>query len=176
MKKLNTEEKRKKESDIFDVIDIQKSKPFPWIIVIENKTCSEVFDVPIFNFDHEKQDKLIYKCGLSGTNYNEMLRNIDCITVPTTEIDKIMIDATCGYSLFVQMQLNNEIRIEHKKYDSSTKGRKYDTMINPHQYQQSIIVVDGFENEIISREMNIYLKRILPLTTIVFSIYPKEIE
>jgi len=77
----------------------------PYVINLKNTTDEKLYDVNIFDFNFENQNKIKYEFGYKAITYKQFIRTLEFPTV--CEIDYIKIWSQHGYKVYQERQINN---------------------------------------------------------------------
>jgi hypothetical protein len=152
----------------------QKVSNTPWCIRIRNLTDEKLYDVKVFDFEHEKQRKIEYSSSTYNISYNELLRRIASYGVKMFDVVLLNHFVICDYAKFQLKQLccgidstikdTNGFEIRHKNY----------FMIDPYQQQTSVC---NLETKFpLSVESNLHYEYLMPETEIKLFLYPEVID
>jgi hypothetical protein len=162
---------------------IAKSKPIqnlaPYTIRVKNLTDEKLYDVDLFNYEHEKQKKIEYSC-IHGVSYGYFLRILASYDKPSELIKAMRFSAFCDYSKFQNKQLRTCIRTIYTKLDgcSSSIPTEIAIYMNAYQQQGNIIDVPIIGNQTIkfSNQLQLRLDYLMPESEMVISLFPVKID
>jgi hypothetical protein len=162
---------------------ISKSKPIqnlaPYTIRIKNLTDEKLYDVDLFNYEHEKQKKIEYSC-VHGVSYEYFLRILASYDKPSELIKMMRFSAFCDYAKFQNKQLKTCIRTIITKLDGCSASIPTEIAIymNAYQMQGSIIDVPISDNQRIkfSNQLQLRLDYLMPETEMVIHLFPVKID
>jgi hypothetical protein len=162
---------------------IAKSKPIqnlaPYTIRVKNLTDEKLYDVDLFNYEHEKQKKIDYSC-IHGVSYEYFLRILASYDKPSELIKAMRFSAFCDYSKFQNKQLRTCIRTIYTKLDgcSSSIPTEIAIYMNAYQQQGNIIDVPIIGNQTIkfSNQLQLRLDYLMPESEMVISLFPVKID
>lgn len=147
-------------------------------IVLENLTDDKIYGVDLFNYEHDKQDKIKYYCQLSIVSYNKLLRHLSALQNAEEEINLIRFHFLCDYKKFERKQGGSKIEFIYadcKGFSASTTFK----ISNYFQYDQvqSNIIDMPFDNpKSIDNKLQLRLEYLMPDTKIFISIFTKKIS
>jgi hypothetical protein len=162
---------------------VAKSKPIqnlaPYTIRVKNLTDEKLYDVDLFNYEHEKQKKIKYSC-IHGVSYEYFLRILASYDKPSELIKAMRFSAFCDYSKFQNKQLRTCIRTIYTKLDgcSSSIPTEIAIYMNAYQMQGNIIDVPIIGNQTIkfSNQLQLRLDYLMPETEMVIHLFPVKID
>jgi hypothetical protein len=162
---------------------VSKSKPIqnlaPYTIRVKNLTDEKLYDVDLFNYEHEKQKKIEYSC-IHGVSYEYFLRILASYDKPSELIKAMRFSAFCDYSKFQNKQLRTCIRTIYTKLDgcSSSIPTEIAIYMNAYQQQSNIIDVPLTDNQRInfSNQLQLRLDYLMPETEMVIHLFPVKID
>jgi hypothetical protein len=162
---------------------VTKSKPIqnlaPYTIRVKNLTDEKLYDVDLFNYEHEKQKKIDYSC-IHGVSYEYFLRILASYDKPSELIKAMRFSAFCDYSKFQNKQLRTCIRTIYTKLDgcSSSIPTEIAIYMNAYQQQGNIIDVPIIGNQTIkfSNQLQLRLDYLMPESEMVISLFPVKID
>jgi len=162
---------------------VTKSKPIqnlaPYTIRVKNLTDEKLYDVDLFNYEHEKQKKIEYSC-IHGVSYEYFLRILASYDKPSELIKAMRFSAFCDYSKFQNKQLRTCIRTIYTKLDgcSSSTPTEIAIYMNAYQQQGNIIDVPIIGNQTIkfSNQLQLRLDYLMPESEMVISLFPVKID
>jgi hypothetical protein len=162
---------------------IAKSKPIqnlaPYTIRVKNLTDEKLYDVDLFNYEHEKQKKIEYSC-IHGVSYEYFLRILASYNKPIELIKMMRFSAFCDYSKFQNKQLRTCIRTIYTKLDGCSASTPTEIAIymNAYQQQGNIIDVPITDNQRIkfSNQLQLRLDYLMPETEMIIHLFPVKID
>jgi hypothetical protein len=162
---------------------IAKSKPIqnlaPYTIRVKNLTDEKLYDVDLFNYEHEKQKKIEYSC-IHGVSYEYFLRILASYNKPIELIKMMRFSAFCDYSKFQNKQLRTCIRTIYTKLDGCSASTPTEIAIymNAYQQQGNIIDVPITDNQKIkfSNQLQLRLDYLMPETEMIIHLFPVKID
>lgn len=157
------------------------SKEFlmPYSFHIKNLTDEKLYDVDLFNYDHEKQNKVAYSCT-NGVDYNMFLRFLSSLNEPTEGVNLLRLVAVCDYQKFKAKQLRSCISVIYQE----PKGRMISTPIqsgihlSAYQQQSDIIEIPLKDSNKIKlfNQLQLRFSYLMPEAEMHISIFPKKIN
>jgi hypothetical protein len=143
----------------------------PFVIKIKNNTDEKIYNVKLFNYEHEKQSKLKYEHnGIGDTNYNDLLRHISRINEGQMQIGITYLIVSCDYPKFKEKQLYSQFKMIHTDLNKGISSSCKDIFnIDPYQNQDIGIFKDVYE---FSNRLQIEFDFIMPETDIIIQLYP----
>jgi len=157
----------------------KKETLLPYQIRIKNLTDEKLYDVDLFNYEHEKQKKIEYSC-IHGVSYEYFLRLLASYSEPIELIKMMRFSAFCDYSKFQNKQLRTFIRTIYTKLDGCSEyiTTAISNYMNPYQQQSNIIEVLLVDEQRIkfSNQLQLRLDYLMPETEIVITIFPSKIN
>jgi hypothetical protein len=162
---------------------LSKSNPIenlaPYTIRVKNLTDEKIYDVDLFNYEHEKQKKIEYSC-VHGVSYEYFLRILASYDKPSELIKMMRFSAFCDYHKFQNKQLRNCIRTIYTKLDGCSASIPTEIAIymNAYQMQGNIIDVPISDNQRIkfSNQLQLRLDYLMPETEMVIHLFPVKID
>jgi hypothetical protein len=162
---------------------VAKSKPIknlaPYTIRVKNLTDEKLYDVDLFNYEHEKQKKIEYSC-IHGVSYEYFLRILASYNKPIELIKMMRFSAFCDYSKFQNKQLRTCIRTIYTKLDGCSASTPTEIAIymNAYQQQGNIIDVPITDNQRIkfSNQLQLRLDYLMPETEMIIHLFPVKID
>jgi hypothetical protein len=158
-------------------IVVKKEEIRPYQIRIKNLTDEKLYDVDLFNYKHEKQNKIEYSCGM-GVDYDKFLRILASNTLSEERVDLFRINAWCDYPKFRNKQLNSCLHTIYEEpngnYSSSPTG--LGIYFSVYQQQSDIIDVrvDSLKIQL-NNLLQLRLSYLMPETEMVITIFPSKI-
>jgi hypothetical protein len=157
----------------------KKESLLPYQIRIKNLTDEKLYDVDLFNYEHEKQNKIAYSC-VHGVSYEYFLRILASYDKPSELIKMMRFSAFCDYAKFQNKQLRTCIRTIITKLDGCSASIPTEIAIymNAYQQQGNIIDVPITDNERIkfSNQLQLRLDYLMPETEMVIHLFPVKID
>jgi len=161
----------------FDSNKTSKNSP-PYTIRVKNLTDEKLYNVDLFNYEHEKQKKIEYSC-IHGVSYEYFLRLLASYNEPIELIKMMRFSAFCDNSKFQNKQLRTFIRTIYTKLDGCSEyiTTAISNYMNPYQQQSNIIEVPLIDEQRIkfSNQLQLRLDYLMPETEIVITIFPSKI-
>jgi hypothetical protein len=162
---------------------VAKSKPIqnlaPYTIRVKNLTDEKLYDVDLFNYEHEKQKKIEYSC-VHGVSYEYFLRILASYDKPSELIKMMRFSAFCDYAKFQNKQLRTCIRTIITKLDGCSASIPTEIAIymNAYQQQGNIIDVPITDNQRIkfSNQLQLRLDYLMPESEMVIHLFPVKID
>jgi hypothetical protein len=162
---------------------VAKSKPIqnlaPYTIRVKNLTDEKLYDVDLFNYEHEKQKKIEYSC-VHGVSYEYFLRILASYDKPSELIKMMRFSAFCDYSKFQNKQLRTCIRTIITELDGCSASIPTEIAIymNAYQQQGNIIDVPITDNQRIkfSNQLQLRLDYLMPESEMVIHLFPVKID
>jgi hypothetical protein len=160
-------------------IGVKKELLFPYQIRIKNLTDEKLYDVDLFNYEHEKQDKVEYSCGIMGVSYNMFLRHLSALSEPKEQVDLLRISALCDYAKFKSKQLNCRLDTIYEQVNGCSESvpTNIGMYFSPHQFQSDIIdinLTDGYKIKLFN-QLQLRLSYLMPETEMIIKIFPSKI-
>lgn len=177
--KKNNEEISFEFESIEGVNDEYKDFLLPYSIHVKNLTDEKLYDVDLFNYDHEKQNKVAYSCT-NGVDYNMFLRFLSSLNEPTERVNLLRLVAVCDYQKFKAKQLRSCISVIYQE----PKGRMISTPIqsgihlSAYQQQSDIIEIPLKDlNKIkLFNQLQLRLSYLMPEAEMHITIFPQKIN
>lgn len=169
------------ESIANDLIKLEKQKEtlLPYCFHLKNLTDEKLYDVDLFNYNHEKQNKIAYSCT-NGVPYERFLRFLSSLNEAREEIILMRFVAVCDYGKFRQKQLNccvHHINEEPNGRSVSTPNNLY---INFSAYQQQSDIIDvplnGRSTIKLFNQLQLRLSYLMPEAEVFITIFPSKID
>jgi len=145
----------------------------PYIIHIKNLTDEKIYDVKLFDYEYEKQNKLKYSCPISSVEYAQILRTLIGENEPRIEIGTIRAIAFCDYAKFKIKQINCEFNIINKDINGSESWIPDRFIIDTYQQQEAISVKSGLKIKFYNK-LQIQLAFLMPETEMTIYLFPKS--
>jgi hypothetical protein len=151
----------------------------PYTIHIKNLTDEKLYDVDLFNYEHEKQKKIKYSCT-HGVSYEYFLRLLASYNKPSESIRMMRFYAFCDYHKFQQKQLRSCIRSITTTLDgrSASIPNNIAIYMNAYQQQGNIIEVPLTDKQQIklSNELQLRLDYLMPESEMTINLFPVKID
>ena len=158
-------------------IGVKKEQMNPYQIRIKNLTDEKLYDVDLFNYKHDKQNKIEYSCGM-GVDYDKFLRILASNTLSEERVDLFRINAWCDYPKFRNKQLNSCLHTIYEEPNgiSSSCPTGLGIYFSAYQMQSDIIDVrvDSLKIQL-NNLLQLRLSYLMPETEMVFTIFPSKI-
>ena len=158
-------------------IGVKKEQLNPYQIRIKNLTDEKLYDVDLFNYKHDKQNKIEYSCGM-GVDYDKFLRILASNTLSEERVDLFRINAWCDYPKFRNKQLNSCLHTIYEEPNgiSSSCPTGLGIYFSAYQMQSDIIDVrvDSLKIQL-NNLLQLRLSYLMPETEMVFTIFPSKI-
>ena len=176
MAKTDKNIKRKKNVKVItksraDYFQEKMNSSSPFIITIRNLTDEKLFDVKLLDYEHEKQKKIGYFNGYTGTNYNDVLRYLQSARA---EIYQIYQFVSGDYQKFLNRQLH--IVLQHITYDCNRNEESHSIpfLIDPYQMKENCSVTNVKDCPI-SFNSNLILSYLMPEVEVKLMLFPSKI-
>lgn len=157
----------------------KKESLLPYQIRIKNLTDEKLYDVDLFNYEHEKQKNIEYSC-IHGVSYEYFLRLLSSYNEPIELIKMMRFSALCDYSKFANKQLRTCIYTIYTKLDGCSEyiTTELSPYINAYQPQSNIIEVPLLDKQRIkfSNQLQLRLSYLMPETEIIITIFSTKIK
>lgn len=157
--------------------EVKKESLFPYQIHIKNLTDEKLYDVDIFNYEHDKQRKIEYSCT-NGVPYERFLRSLSSNCLSEEKVDLFRLMAWCDYAKFQNKQLNCCLHTIYEKPNGnySSVPTHVGIYFSAYQQQSSIVDVknDGLKIQL-NNELQLRLSYLMPETEITITIFPSKI-
>ena len=150
---------------------IDKQTLSPYCFILKNNTESKLENVKLFDFEHEKQDKISYMCGTGEITYNDILR---ILLVEKAEIYFSQIIPKCDYEKYRMRQLQCGIEVHSLNGRGEGLFQKFQFIIDSKAINfttSRLAQVGNFTIGNIARNP-IYINYIMPETEIIIYFYP----
>lgn len=152
----------------------------PYSIRVKNLTDEKLYDVDLFNYEHEKQKKIEYSSCNHGVTYEYFLRILSSWNQAIEEIKTIRFSAFCDYPKFQQKQLQTCLRIIRTNpngFSASVPNNLF-VHFSAYQMQGNIIDVQFTDNDKIKlfNQLQLRLDYLMPETEILIHIFPVKID
>lgn len=166
----------------FKVSDFVGDKPkeslIPYQVRIKNLTDEKLYDVDLFNYEHEKQNKIAYSCGM-GVEYNRFLRFLSALSEAKEQVVLLRFQVWCDYPKFRSKQLNCCLHkiITNPNGNMQSVPLQVGNYLSPYQQQSDIIdILMTDDNKIeLFNELQLRLSYLMPETEMIITIYPSTI-
>jgi len=143
-----------------------------YVVRIQNLTDEKLYDVKVFDFEHEKQNKIKYSTSM-GSSYNQLLMVIDSIIKPKGKIVKLLNYASCDYEKFQGKQVECDIRLFKNSPNGEFMSERKTFTIDLYQQQPFRAVLNDIEFDFF-RETNLVYEYLMPETKAVLTIYVRS--
>jgi hypothetical protein len=157
-------------------IGVKKEELRPYQIRIKNLTDEKLYDVDLFNYKHEKQNKIEYSCGM-GVDYDKFLRILASNRLSEERVDLFRINAWCDYPKFRNKQLNSCLHTIYEEPNgiSSSCPTGLGIYFSAYQMQSDIIDVrvDSLKIQL-NNLLQLRLSYLMPETEMVITIFPSK--
>ena len=156
----------------------KKESLLPYQIRIKNLTDEKLYDVDLFNYEHEKQNKIAYSCGM-GVEYNRFLRFLSVLSEAKEKVTLLRFQVWCDYPKFRIKQLNCCLHTIYQEPNGCMQSvpLQVGNYFSPHQQQSDIIdipMTDGDKIELFN-ELQLRLSYLMPETEMIITIFPSII-
>jgi hypothetical protein len=156
----------------------RKKSLLPYQIRIKNLTDEKLYDVDLFNYEHEKQNKIAYSCGM-GVEYNSFLGFLSALSEAKEQVKLLRVQVWCDYPKFRSKQLNSCLHriIQNPNGCLESVPLQVGNYLSPYQQQSDIIDIPMTdENKIeLFNELQLRLSYLMPETEIIITLYPSTI-
>jgi len=167
---------KKKPSEIHDYIsplsEIHDSS-LPILINIKNLTDEKLYDVKLFDYEFEKQEKIAYSCPITTVEYSDILRGLSSENKSEKVIKMIYATAFCDYKKFQNKQITCEFFEQYTSIYGRKISKPHRFLIDPFQQQDAISLIDDLEIKFCN-ELQIQLAYLMPETEMTFRFYLKK--
>lgn len=157
----------------------QKETLLPYCLHVKNLTDEKLYDVDLFNHDHEKQNKVAYSCT-NGVDYNMFLRFISSLNEAKEEIVMMRFIAVCDYQKFKSKQLRTCLYTIYEEPNGRkvTTPKELSIHLDAYQQQSDIIQValSGKSAIKIFNQLQLRLSYLMPETEMYITIFPSIID
>jgi len=153
---------------------IKEEKLNPYQIRIKNLTDEKLYDVDLFNYKHEKQNKIKYSCGM-GVDYDKFLRILASNSLSEEKIDLIQFMAFCDYDKFRNKQIISSLSTIYEEPNGISSSIKTNIGNYFSAYQQQANIVDMKVDSLkiqLNNLLQLRLSYLMPETEIVITIFP----
>lgn len=166
----------------FNVSDFVGDKPkqsvFPYQVRIKNLTDEKLYDVDLFNYEHEKQNKIAYSCGM-GVEYNRFLRFLSALSEEKEQVKLLRVQVWCDYPKFRSKQLNCCLHriIQNPNGCLESVPLEVGHYLSASQFQSDIIDIPMTDDNKIElfNELQLRLSYLMPETEMIITIFPSTI-
>jgi hypothetical protein len=152
---------------------------FPYCLHIKNLTDEKLYDVDLFNYDHEKQNKVAYSCT-NGVPYDRFLGFLLALNEPKEEIRLIRFHANCDYNKFKSKQLQSCVQTIYSEPNGSMVSTPTNLIVyfSAYQHQSDIIDVpfSGESRIKLFNQLQLRLSYLMPETEMYITIFPSKIN
>jgi hypothetical protein len=156
----------------------KKESLLPYQIRIKNLTDEKLYDVDLFNYEHEKQNKVAYSCGM-GVEYNRFLRNLSALSEAKEQVTLLRFQVWCDYPKFRSKQLNCCLHkiITNPNGRMQSEPLQVGNYFSAYKQQSDIIDIPMTDDNKIEffNELQLRLSYLMPETEIIITIYPSTI-
>lgn len=168
--------------ELFDITtmvgkEIKKEQLNPYQIRIKNLTDEKIYDVDLFNYKHEKQNKIQYSCGM-GVDYDRFLRILASNRLSEERIDLFRVNAWCDYAKFRNKQLHSCLHTIYEEPNGNSSSSPTAIGIYFSAYQQQADIVDVRVDSLkiqLNNLLQLRLSYLMPETEITITIFPSKI-
>jgi hypothetical protein len=150
----------------------------PYAIRVKNLTDEKIYDVDLFNYEHEKQNKIEYSCGM-GVEYKSFLRFLSALSEAKEQVKLLRIQVWCDYPKFRSKQLNCCL---HRIITTPNGRMQSDPLqvgnyFSSYQQQSDIIDIPMTDDNKIElfNQLQLRLSYLMPETEMIITIYPSTI-
>jgi hypothetical protein len=151
----------------------------PYCLHIKNLTDEKLYDVDLFNYDHEKQNKVAYSCT-NGVPYDRFLGFLSALSEPKEEIRLIRFTADCDYHKFKSKQLKSCVHTIYSEPNGSMVSIPTNLIVylSAYQFQSDIIEVpfSGESRIKLFNQLQLKLSYLMPETEMYITIFPSKIN
>ena len=151
----------------------------PYCLHIKNLTDEKLYDVDLFNYDHEKQNKVAYSCT-NGVPYDRFLGFLSALSEPKEEIRLIRFTANCDYHKFKSKQLKSCVHTIYSEPNGSMLSIPTNLIVylSAYQFQSDIIDVpfSGESRIKLFNQLQLKLSYLMPETEMYITIFPSKIN
>tara|TARA_R110000868_G_scaffold323015_3_gene583949 strand:+ start:35 stop:727 length:693 start_codon:yes stop_codon:yes gene_type:complete len=152
---------------------------YPYCLHIKNLTDEKLYDVDLFNYDHEKQNKVAYSCT-NGVLYDRFLGFLSSLNEPKEEIRLIRFTADCDYHKFKRKQLQSCVHTIYSEPNGSMVYTPTNLIVyfSAYQHQSDIIDVplSGKSQIKLFNQLQLRLSYLMPETEMYITIFPSKIN
>ena len=151
----------------------------PYCLHIKNLTDEKLYDVDLFNYDHEKQNKVAYSCT-NGVPYDRFLGFLSALSEAKEEIRLIRFTADCDYHKFKSKQLKSCVHTIYSEPNGSMVSMPTNLIVyfSAYQHQSDIIDVpfSGESRIKLFNQLQLRLSYLMPETEMYITIFPSKIN
>jgi hypothetical protein len=151
----------------------------PYQIHIKNLTDEKIYNVDLFNYDHEKQRKLSYSCT-NGVSYDKFLRWLSSLNEPKEKIALLRLQVWCDYHKFINKQINCCLHTIYEKPNGKmiSVPLQVGNYFSANQMQSGIVDMPMSDNQDIQlfNELQLRFSYLMPETEMIITIYPSKIN
>lgn len=151
----------------------------PYCLHVKNLTDEKLYDVDLFNYNHEKQKKVAYSCT-NGVDYNMFLRFISSLNEAKEEIVMMRFIAVCDYPKFRSKQLRTCLFTIYEEPNGRKVSMPTELSIHfsEYQFQSDIIEValSGKSAIKIFNQLQLRLAYLMPEAEMHITIFPQKIN
>ena len=155
-----------------------KETLLPYQIHIKNLTDEKLYDVDLFNYEHEKQNKIAYSCG-AGVDYNNFLRFLSALSEAKEQVKLLRVQVWCDYPKFRNKQLNCCLHriITNPNGCLESVALQVGNYFMAYQHQSDIIDIPMTDDNKIElfNELQLRLSYLMPETEMIITIFPSTI-
>jgi hypothetical protein len=155
-----------------------KETLLPYQIHIKNLTDEKLYDVDLFNYEHEKQNKIAYSCG-TGVEYNNFLRFLSALSEAKEQVTLLRFQVWCDYPKFRSKQLNCCL---HRIITNPNGSMQSDLLqvgnyLSAYHHQSDIIDIPMTDDNKIElfNQLQLRLSYLMPETEMIITIFPSII-
>ena len=156
----------------------KKESLLPYQIRIKNLTDEKLYDVDLFNYEHEKQNKIAYSCGM-GVEYNRFLRFLCALSEAKEQVKLLRVQVWCDYPKFRSKQLNCCLHriIQNPNGCLESVPLQVGHYLSASQFQSDIIDIPMTDDNKIElfNELELRLSYLMPETEMIITIFPSII-
>jgi hypothetical protein len=157
----------------------KKESLLQYKIHIKNLTDEKLYDVDLFNYEHEKQNKIAYSCGIE-VDYNSFLRSIASNCLSEEQVTLLKFQVFCDYPKFINKQLNCCLHkiIENPNERMKSESLQVGNYFSAYQQQFDIIDIPMTDDNKIElfNELQLRLSYLMPETEIIITIFSTKIK
>jgi hypothetical protein len=178
---MQQQNKKEKESlvNTNQVIENKVQNLLPYIIHIKNLTDEKLYDVDLFNYEHDKQKKIEYSCS-QGVPYENFLRQLASQNKASELITKMRFSAYCDYPKYQVKQLCSYIKTIITKSNGSSKTNTIhiQAYMSAYQQQSNIIEVTLTDEQKFeySNQLQLRLDYLMPEAGMTIFLFPVNID
>jgi hypothetical protein len=151
----------------------------PYCLHIKNLTDEKLYGVDLFNYDHEKQNKVAYSCT-NGVLYDRFLGFLSALSEAKEEIRLIRFTADCDYNKFKSKQLKSCVHTIYSEPNGSMVSMPTNLIVylSAYQFQSDIIDVpfSGESRIKLFNQLQLRLSYLMPETEMYITIFPSKIN